>query len=251
MNGHLLNFSAIGLLAFGAAEVSAQGSAVSFEAASVKALKIPKHAIRFNVLPNRLDVENMSLQFLIKQAYDLRDDQVSGPDWLRNHRYDIVATTGEPVSKDTMRTMFQNLLVERFHLATRWETRTMAMYRLVVLPKGPKMKTAAQGYAVPNSPTVDRGAVRLDGPMSMPQLTERLARYAGKPVVDATSLDGYFTMSLTFASDDLQASSTEGDFAPPVLTTAVQEQLGLKLVPETGPIKILVIDHAEPVPTAN
>jgi uncharacterized protein (TIGR03435 family) len=251
MNGHLLNFSAIGLLAFGAAEVSAQDSAVSFEAASVKPLKSSVGPFHFTVLPNRLDVHNMNLQFLIKWAYDLRDDQISGPDWLVSAHYDIVATTGEPVSKDAMRTRLQNLLVERFHLATHWETRTIAMYRLVVLAKGPKMKTEEQGYAVPNSPTLDRGALRLDGPMSMGQLAERLARYAGKPVVDATNLDGYFTMKLTFASDDLQTGSAVGDFAPPVLTVAVQEQLGLKLVSETGPIKILIIDHAEPVPTAN
>lgn len=251
MSKNLLILFAFSMVTFGAPGVSAQDSAVSFEAASVKALNVPKHAVHFNVLPNRLDVENMSFRFLIEQAYGVRDDQVSGPDWLVNHRYDIAATTGEPVSTDAIRNMLRNLLVERFHLATHWETRTMAMYHLVVLPKGPKMKTAEQGYAVPNSPTLDKGSVRLDGPMSMPQLAERLTRYAGKPVVDATNLDGYFTMKLTFASDDLQAGSADSDFAPPLLTMAVQEQLGLKLVPESGPIKILVIDHAEAVPTAN
>lgn len=246
-----LSFSAIGLLAFGAAVVSAQDSVVSFEAASVRPLKSSVGPFHFTVLPDRLDVHNMDLQFLIKRAYDLRDDQISGPDWLVSAHYDILAATGEPVSKDTMRTMLGSLLVERFHLTTHWETRTVAMYRLVVLPKGPKMKTADQGYAVPNSPTLDRGSVLLNGPMSMAQLAERLAPYAGKPVVDETNLDGYFAIKLTFASDDLQAGAADGDFAAPVLTMAVQEQLGLKLVPESGPIKVLVIDHAEAIPTAN
>ena len=68
--------------------------------------------------------------------------------------------------------------------------------------------------------------------------------------IGRTNLDGYFTVRLTFASDDY-AGSADSAPLPPLLTTAVQEQLGLKLVPESGPIKILVVDHAEPVPTAN
>jgi uncharacterized protein (TIGR03435 family) len=245
----LPNFSAIGLLAFGGTRVSAQDSGVSFEVASVKPLQSALGPVHFTVLPNRLDVHNINLKFLIKWAYDLRDDQISGPDGPVS--YDILATTGEPVSKDTMRIMLRNLLVERFHLATHRETRTAAMYRLVVLPKGPKMKTADRGYAMPNSPMVDGGSVLLEGPMSMGQLVEQLARYAGKPVVDGTKLDGYFTVKLTFASDGVQGAMADRDFAAPLLAMAVQEQLGLKLVPESGPINIMVIDHAEAIPTAN
>ena len=229
---------------------AASDSALTFEAASVKALKSRDGAGHFTVEPNRLDIKNMSLAYLIQQAYDLRDDQISGPDWLSNHGYDIAATSGAPVSHATMRTMLQNLLVERFHLATHWETRVKAIYRMVAMPNGPKMKPAEQGHAVPNSPMLSGGSVQLSGPMSMRQLGERLTRFAGKPVVDATNLDGYFTVTLTFASDDYASSADSGP-VPPLLTTAVQEQLGLKLVPESGPIKILVVDHAEPVPTAN
>ncbi len=228
----------------------APDSALSFEAASVKALKGGEGPLHFTVLPNRLDVKNMSLEFLIKQAYELRDDQISGPDWLSTHRYDIAATSGAAVPQATMRTMLQNLLVERFHLATHWEMRTKAMYRLVVSPNGPTMKTAKQGHAVPNSPMQSGNSIRFSGPMSMGQLAERLTPFAGKPVVDATKLDGYFTVALTFASEDYAGPADNGPL-PPLLTTALQEQLGLKFVPESGPIKIFVVDHAEPVPTGN
>src|ERR1035438_8403505 len=186
MRANFLNLSAVGLLAFGATGVAAYAqaapdSALSFEAASVKALKDSEGAFHFTVLPNRLDIKNMSLGFLIKQAYDLRDDQVSGPDWLSNNHYDIAATSGAPVSQATMRTMLQHLLVERFHLVTHWVTRTVAMYRLVVLPNGPKMKASEQGYALPNSPMRSGNSMQLVGPMSMRQLAERLTRFAGKP----------------------------------------------------------------------
>ena len=224
--------------------------ALSFEAASVKALKDAPGPIHFTVLPNRLDVKNMSLGFLIEQAYDLAAHQLSGPDWIFDHRFDIAATSGTPVSLANMRAMLQSLLRERFHLATHWETRIEAAYRLVIRPGGPKMKAAAQGYAIPNSPMRDGNSLHLTGPMSMRQLAERLTRFAGKPVLDATNLEGYFAIVLTFASDDYDASGDNG-VAPPLLTKAVEEQLGLKLVPGKEPIKTLVVDHADAVPVPN
>jgi Protein of unknown function (DUF3738) len=131
---------------------TAPDSTQSFAAASVKALKTVDGPVHFTVLPNRLDVANLSLGYLIKQAYDLRDDQLSGPDWLSKNHYDIAATSGDAASPAVMRVMLQHLLVERFHLATHWETRTVAVYRLVVLSNGPKMKVADHGFAMPNSP---------------------------------------------------------------------------------------------------
>jgi uncharacterized protein (TIGR03435 family) len=83
----------------------------------------------------------------------------------------------------------------------------------------------------------------------MPQLAQRLTRYAGRPVADSTNLEGFFTIALTFASADLAAPADDG--LAPLLPAVVQEQLGLKLVPESGPVKILVVDHADPVPTDN
>src|SRR5580698_6030420 len=146
----------------------------AFEAASVKALKDPFGPNHFTVLPNRLDVKNLSLGYLIQQAYDLPAFQISGPGEVLRHTYDVMATSGAPVSKAEMRVMLQNLPCERFHLATHWEEKTESVFRLVVLPGGLKMKKVDFGFPMANSPLLDGNSVQLNGPMSMRQLVERM-----------------------------------------------------------------------------
>jgi uncharacterized protein (TIGR03435 family) len=85
--------------------------------------------------------------------------------------------------------------------------------------------------------------------MSMRQLAERLTSQAGKPVLDATNLDGYFTIDLTFASATMDPSK-EGVIAAP-LPKALEQQLALKLVAAKEPVKVLIVDHIDTVPTEN
>ena len=90
----------------------------------------------------------------------------------------------------------------------------------------------------------------LNGPMSMPQLAESLARVVRRPVIDTTKLDGYFDFKLTFANNDYDGPLANNSPAS-VLTDALREQLGLKLVPGKEPIRILIVDHADVVPVPN
>lgn len=71
--------------------------------------------------------------------------------------------------------------------------------------------------------------------------------YTDKPVVDQTSLKGKFDFKLRWASDD---SRTTDPNAPPGLFTAIQDQLGLKLVATHAPVDVYVIDHIAQ-PSAN
>jgi len=222
----------------------------SFEAASIKPLSSSVGPYHFTVLPNRLDVHNINLAYLVEQAYDVAEPLLSAPDWTMARHFDIAATSGARVSREEMRVMLRNLLIERFHLATHWESRTEAMYRLVVLPGGPKMKPLDEGYAIPNSPMADGNSLQFTGPMSMRQLGERLTRYAGRPVIDGTNLEGYFRVDLRFANDSPTPSQDAGPVAPP-LPKAIEQQLGLKLVPGKEPIRFLVVDHADQVPVGN
>jgi uncharacterized protein (TIGR03435 family) len=62
-----------------------------------------------------------------------------------------------------------------------------------------------------------------------------------------TGLKGYFEFKLEWTPDD----GIKPDDSGPSLFSAVQEQLGLKLESRKGPIDVLVVDHAEKIPTDN
>ena len=78
------------------------------------------------------------------------------------------------------------------------------------------------------------------------------------PVVDQTGLTGRYDFTLNWTPDESQfavlggyhAPAEEDPNAPPSLSTAIQEQLGLKLENTKAKVDTFVIDHLEK-PTAN
>ena len=94
------------------------------------------------------------------------------------------------------------------------------------------------------------------GGAPLANIVRMMSGFAGRPVVDRTSLDGSFAVSLRFARET-PLPIPGGGTAPPVQTdeapslfTAIQEQLGLKLEPATVRGQVLVVDHIER-PTEN
>lgn len=83
----------------------------------------------------------------------------------------------------------------------------------------------------------------------MDLLASELAEVAGRPVVNRTGLRGEFDFDLSYAPDLNAVPAPEAATAPG-LTTALQEQLGLRLEASRGPVEVLVIDRAL-MPTEN
>ena len=131
------------------------GPRPSFEVATVKVNASGDMASRIGLQPGgRLNVTNVPLRGLIRQAYALQDFQVvGGPDWLPSTRFDIVAKAASeppinpPGTVGPMQLMLQSLLAERFNLAVHRETREMAVYALVMARSdrrlGPQLKPAS------------------------------------------------------------------------------------------------------------
>lgn len=88
------------------------------------------------------------------------------------------------------------------------------------------------------------------GGLTLDELVRSLGGLAGGRVTNRTGLDGWYSVSLKFAPPGLQADGSRPDDEAPQFVTALQEQLGLKLVPEKTKVRIFVIDHIER-PTPN
>ena len=84
----------------------------------------------------------------------------------------------------------------------------------------------------------------------------KLAFVLDRPVLDKTGVTGEFDVDLRFTGDDATLGLAQSgvraatDSNLPNIFAALQEQLGLKLVADKGPVEALVVDHAEK-PSAN
>jgi len=86
---------------------------------------------------------------------------------------------------------------------------------------------------------------------TMAQLANSLGMWVGRIVVDKTGLAGGYDFNLTWTPDQMPNRPAGALDSPlvdpngPSIFTAVQEQLGLKLDSQKGPVTVLVIDHVE------
>jgi uncharacterized protein (TIGR03435 family) len=84
---------------------------------------------------------------------------------------------------------------------------------------------------------------------TMERFAEWLSRQMQRPVIDATSIKGAYDFTLKYSKEN--ANRLAGLDTYPILTLAIQEQLGLRLEKRTAPVDVVVIDHIERVPVEN
>jgi uncharacterized protein (TIGR03435 family) len=186
-------------------------------------------------------MNNASLKTLIRNAYDIQSFQFSGgPSWLDSDTYDISATIADRagVSQDQYRALIRALLADRFQLKVHWQTRQGDVYALVVAKNGSTLKVATNPSKEPGLNTNKSShlgrMIGTNAPVSY--LSSNLGNQLSHPVIDKTGLQGKYDWTLVWDPDP-SPDSTE-----PSLFTAVQEQLGLKLKAQKGPVETLVID---------
>ena len=233
-------------------------------------------------IPDRFVATNVPVRFLILDAYELLDHQLVGaPDCALDRSFDVVGTyPGErQPSADEIHRMLQHLLADRFDLKVHREYRELPAYDLVVARKDGRLgqrihksdmncatwiadgrpKTTA-GPSSPVSPSGERPVCATiatrkwltGGARTMQDLAASLQSMLGRPVVDSTGLTGSYDIDLQWAAMDLHAdevasaTSDEG----PSLFTALQEQLGLKLVSRREKFEVVAVDHID-LPSPN
>ncbi|HTS77461.1 MAG TPA: TIGR03435 family protein [Bryobacteraceae bacterium] len=198
-------------------------------------------------------ITSARLGHLINIAFGLRSPDLihGGPDWVTHgaDRFDIEAKVEDPMntSQAQLLARLRNLLIDRFALKFHRQTVEQQGFALVVGKNGPRLKkSAAAETKLSFGPAFKPGANRPSRPstivarkVTMNALVNLLSSVEQTPMVDKTGLDGDYDIELNW--DDDQG---------PALSTAVQQQLGLKLEPQKVPVVLFVIDSAQK-PSAN
>jgi bla regulator protein BlaR1 len=176
------------------------------------------------------------------------------PDWVLTERYDII---GKPApdshpTREQRAEMMRNMLIERMKVAGHIEQVERPGFALVVARSdgrlGPQLKRStldcfgadrARCGGRVGLGVIESNAVLLD------QFALEISGLAGGVVNNRTGLEGRYDLTLHFAVSMLSADPTALVDDAPQFVTALQEQLGLKLVPEKTKVKIFVVDHIE------
>lgn len=230
-------------------------------------------------VPGSFSVYGVPMRFVVRQAYAAQDFQITGgPDWMNTDLFDIEARfdpgTG-PTGPRALAARLRNMLRERFNFLASTEVREMPIYALVRARQdrlGPRIKPSAvdcTGMPAPGrqaGPGSDgrpvcggRGRIGeiTAGGLTMAQLAAQLSQYTGRTVVDKTAMTGSYAFDLEWrpTPTELPSDLPPGVTLPfnpdaPGLNAALQEQLGLELDSQRGPVEMVVVERLE-APTEN
>lgn len=256
---------------------------LTFEVASIKPSAETGFRTGIQMQPGGgLRVNGATLKMLLTIAYDVREFQiVGGPSWINSDRYDIMAKapdtgsetqTNDPrqmtdaqmkTVREQMQQRLQALLAERCQLAIHRETKEQSVYALLVGKNGPKIQPVeTKSSGGPPRMMMGHGMVNGEG-VDLQMVATVLSNQLGRPVLDRTGLTGRYDIKLQWTPDPGQSLTPLGGAPPPgvqappppdpngpSIFAAIQEQLGLRLESQKGPVEMIVIDRVEK-PTEN
>jgi len=238
----------------------AQEKPPAFEVASIKPVdQNVEHMQGVQVFPGgRVVISALSLKMLITTAYHLAYRDISGGEpWMEKEEYRIEAVPPpewrtkitnlkhgvSDIEDEHLRQMLQALLIDRFQLKVRRETKTGTVYLLKrggkTLRLRPAQVSENSGAPSPFGSVGYVGAKWSIFDTTMPQL----AKFAGDnvihaKVIDQTGLEGQFDYRQ--AEPDLDPNYSD----PSPSFSSFLSEAGLKLERTQGEIAILIIESA-------
>jgi len=245
---------------------NASASAPRFAVASIKPHKTDQQKFisggRFT--DDGFTATAVTLQWLIGLAYDEpQSRKIAGaPNWLNSdsERYDVEAKMDSSAVDEDLklrrpqrllarRRMLQALLEDRFKLTLHHETKDLPVFALVIAKNGPKLHEVKAGDPAPTGPFApNQGHVVRRGGMPFLAWALSESKDIDRVVVDKTGLSGIYDFNLEWTPEGkakrLGDEEAASDFGPSIFT-AIEQQLGLRLQSQKGPVEILVIDHVE------
>jgi uncharacterized protein (TIGR03435 family) len=210
---------------------------------------------------------------------------LGGPAWIDSDFYEVDAKAAGPEHVAVMEgPMLRTLLEERFKVVTHREAREAPVYDLTLSKGGLKLQPLKEGRCLAydtDHPLAMRAPVKPTDPeycgtmmitsapggqtrqvhfygVTMAELAGRLLHvFVDRPVLDKTGLAGRYDLSLEFTVGDTHSGMVMLNGEPATdlpeaadsqgasIFAALQAQAGLRLVPDRGPVEVLVVDHAE------
>jgi uncharacterized protein (TIGR03435 family) len=151
--------------------------------------------------------------------------------------------------------MLQSMLADRFKLKFHWENKESEGLALVVAKNGLKLKEASGEEELPHlvyQPGRPLTEILIKGKSTLKRLADYYMPFipgiGGGPVVDKTGLTGMYEYSLnlhqSFVPGGERGGGGGGDYDPPI-STAMEQQLGLRLEPTKVSVRAIVIDEVQ------
>jgi bla regulator protein blaR1 len=275
--------TAIGIFHAGQTAVLAQAQDApadipKFDVASIKPNKSGEMRTMMGFKPDGVSMNGVTTQMMLTQAFQVEDDRIVGaPSWVNSDHFDVEAkiapedaTKLDRLKPGQRMEMLQPFLQDRFGLKFHHETREMPVYVLEAAKGGSKLKQAEPEAADGNDGGgTPRGMMRMGignleaNGAQVDMLVHTLSREVGRTIIDKTGLTGKYDFNLHFTPANMPAGMGPGpgagpggghpgadapppsDTTGPDIFTAIQEQLGLKLVSAKGPVDVIVIDHID------
>jgi len=224
-----------------------------FDVASIKENRSGEAGGTIRFAPDGgIRAQNVTVGSLITTAYDLQTFQLTGiPGWAQDVRLDVNAKPAAMATRQEALGMLQALLVERFRLTARRETRRFDGFALVRANGagfGPNLRRSAvdceKDFAT--TPRCREGRITYGTTNTMKavgspiqRLVQLVTGHARAPVADETRLSGPLDFDLEWTGELVPS----GDV--PALPTALVEQLGLKLERRPVTSEVFVVDRIE------
>ena len=215
--------------------------------------------------------KNSSLQQVIRVAYGVEDDRIVGaPAWLASEKYDVELSEDNSAMNDPRQlspeqrtseqgVMLQTVLADGLKLAVHREAREVSVYALVPAKSGPRLQQSKPGDTYPNGFKGPDGVARPGGihfagnnkliaqGVPIGPLRAHLSWQLRRTILDETGLSGTYDFTLQLPNGvplGIDNPSPPESYEP-ALSTAIEQQLGLKLEPRKASMEVLVIDHVE------
>ena len=233
-----------------------------FEVASIRPVA-PQEArvdIGMHIDGSQVRFNFLSVRDCMRIAWQVKEYQVDGPDWVSSDRFNITAKLPDGgASQDKVREMLQNLIRERFKLSFHMDKKDIAVYGLVPAKGGLKLKETPPDAAADSAPA-PKGGLNINATGSaagvfvdfgggsyytfadnklvghklpMERIVDTLSRYTDKPVVDMTGAP-------PTANYDFSFDISSDDYRTMLIRTAIKA--GVSLPPEALRLADLPVD---------